>query len=383
MNQRQIAAILGILVGVGTGSSILNRYCTGGYKIVVEGQTIGYVDDDSNFENALSSVNNALASEFGDEYTINPDVEITGTIINKSMLTTTDELHNNIATLSDYMTDGYILVANGREICNLKTKKEALDIIDDIIDKFRIDGGVSTIREKVEIKEKKVSASTIMDFDEAFSYIIDNSLLNVKSTIATVYYSTKDFEVIEQTDDTLIKGAKKVMNEGEVGEYRVSATIEYNNGVLAGKSILSQEVISQPVAQIVRVGTKEVPNSGTGSFIMPTSGRLSSGYGSRWGRTHKGIDLAAPIGTPIVASDTGVVIHSQSSGSYGKVVKIDHNNGFVTVYAHCDELLVSEGEIVSKGQLIARVGNTGNSTGPHCHFEIQLNGTAQNPFDHI
>ena len=92
---------------------------------------------------------------------------------------------------------------------------------------------------------------------------------------------------------------------------------------------------------------------------------------------------SASVGTPIYASDTGVVICAEYKGSYGNLVKIDHKNGYVTYYAHCSEILVSNGQAVTQGQLIARVGNTGNSTGPHCHFEIQYQGKPQNPYNFI
>ena len=110
------------------------------------------------------------------------------------------------------------------------------------------------------------------------------------------------------------------------------------------------------------------------------SPNISSGYGSRWGRTHKGLDYAHPTGTNIYASAGGTVTFSGwNSGGYGYLVIISHGNGVQTYYAHCSKLLCSVGQTVSQGQLIAKVGNTGRSTGPHLHFEIRVNGVAYNP----
>lgn len=101
---------------------------------------------------------------------------------------------------------------------------------------------------------------------------------------------------------------------------------------------------------------------------------------SRWAsRYHRGADIAAEYGATIIAADNGVVevaadVRGTALWSYGKMVKIDHGNGFATLYAHCSELLVEPGDYVVKGQPIARVGSTGYSTGNHCHFEIQING---------
>jgi murein DD-endopeptidase MepM/ murein hydrolase activator NlpD len=94
---------------------------------------------------------------------------------------------------------------------------------------------------------------------------------------------------------------------------------------------------------------------------------------------HEGVDFAAETGTPINAAASGKVIYADFHPAYGKSVEIDHGNGLVTRYAHGSELLVKEGDLVVRGQRISRVGSTGRSTGPHLHFEVRLNGVAQNP----
>jgi murein DD-endopeptidase MepM/ murein hydrolase activator NlpD len=116
-------------------------------------------------------------------------------------------------------------------------------------------------------------------------------------------------------------------------------------------------------------------------YIWPSKGVLTSGYGWRWGRMHKGIDIAAPIGTPIVAAAPGEVIFSGwNSGGYGNLVKIKHDDGSLTLYAHNNRLLVRSGQYVDQGQQIAEMGSTGRSTGPHLHFEIHPSGNgAVNP----
>ncbi len=112
-------------------------------------------------------------------------------------------------------------------------------------------------------------------------------------------------------------------------------------------------------------------------FIWPTSGVVTSGYGPRWGRIHQGIDIAGPVGTPIVAAAAGRVVFSGwNDGGYGYMVDILHPDGTITRYAHNSALYVRAGEEVSQGQLIAAMGSTGYSTGPHLHFEIRPNGGA-------
>ena len=119
--------------------------------------------------------------------------------------------------------------------------------------------------------------------------------------------------------------------------------------------------------------------------IWPTSGDVTSRFGWRsspWGGGgdyHPGIDIANSVGTPIVATADGEVVQSEWYGGYGNMVQINHGNGIATIYGHNSQLLVHTGQVVKKGQVIAYLGNTGASTGPHCHYEIRVNGTAVNP----
>jgi murein DD-endopeptidase MepM/ murein hydrolase activator NlpD len=115
--------------------------------------------------------------------------------------------------------------------------------------------------------------------------------------------------------------------------------------------------------------------NGVQKFIWPANGVFTSGYGWRWGRMHRGIDIAAPVGTPVVASAAGVVISAGwHSGGFGNLVEIRHPDGTVTRYAHNNTVLTRIGAVVEQGELIAHMGSTGRSTGPHTHFEIRPGG---------
>lgn len=122
-------------------------------------------------------------------------------------------------------------------------------------------------------------------------------------------------------------------------------------------------------------------NQQMNGFSWPARGTLTSGYGRRWGRMHRGIDIAAPTGTPIFASAPGVVVYARwNSGGYGNLVQIRHVDGSLTRYAHNSRIFVQEGQVVEQGQHIAAMGSTGRSTGPHLHFEIHPEGRgAVNP----
>ncbi len=119
-------------------------------------------------------------------------------------------------------------------------------------------------------------------------------------------------------------------------------------------------------------------------LIYPVRGTLTSGFGPRWGRMHRGIDLAAPTGTPIYAAQSGTVLSAGwNSGGYGNAVIVDHGGGFATLYAHQSRIVASSGQSVDRGELIGYVGSTGNSTGPHLHFETRVNGVAYNPLSYL
>lgn len=112
-------------------------------------------------------------------------------------------------------------------------------------------------------------------------------------------------------------------------------------------------------------------------FVMPTKGMFTSGFGFRWGALHAGIDLAAPIGTPIYAASDGVVVDAGPTAGYGAWVKLRHSDGTVTLYGHVNTWDVQIGQRVFAGDQIATVGNRGFSTGPHCHFEVMPDGKSR------
>ena len=145
----------------------------------------------------------------------------------------------------------------------------------------------------------------------------------------------------------------------------------------------SGEILEQ--VEIIEENTIIIEEDKKLEFERPiTKYTITSRYGMRRGKLHKGIDLAAPKGTNIYAAEEGVVkFAGWNSTGYGYLVIVEHKDNYETYYAHCSKLLVKVGDNVNKGDLIAKVGSTGNSTGPHVHFEIRLNGEPLNPYEYI
>ena len=185
-------------------------------------------------------------------------------------------------------------------------------------------------------------------------------------------------------------------NSGEAENSKLDPALTPPSTILAAAPLgsssyepLVQSLVGQTVSPALPFLTADpyLPTEGRSSsgFIWPAQGVFTSGYGWRWGRMHKGIDIAAPVGTPIVAAASGVVISAGwNSGGYGNLVEIRHDDGSVTLYAHNDRILVRAGQYVQQGDQVSEMGSTGYSTGPHLHFEIHPSGNgAVNPMAYL
>jgi murein DD-endopeptidase MepM/ murein hydrolase activator NlpD len=150
-------------------------------------------------------------------------------------------------------------------------------------------------------------------------------------------------------------------------------------------SLLAQ---SAALAERIRGAQDDSGSTGSGQpsaagFIWPCDGVVVSGFGMRWGRMHEGIDIGCAYGTPNRAAAAGTVIYAGWLGGYGNLVVVDHGNGLSTAYAHASSIIVSVGQSVSQGQTVSLVGSTGNSSGPHLHFEVRVNGVAVDPLPYL
>ncbi len=137
-------------------------------------------------------------------------------------------------------------------------------------------------------------------------------------------------------------------------------------------------------AALAAQGQIAVPRSvSAGGWTWPTSGTVTSGFGYRWGRLHAGIDIGASSGTAIHAAKGGVVSYAGTMGGYGNIIVVDHGGGMTTRYAHQSQLGAGVGQTVNAGDRIGSVGSTGNSTGPHLHFEVRINDQPQDPMGYL
>ena len=214
--------------------------------------------------------------------------------------------------------------------------------------------------------------------------------LTVMVTERQNYVTDVDYDVTYVDDSSMYQGDTRVIEKGAYGTADVVADVVYVNGIETEREIISEVMLTEPRAETRARGTKERPSwLPTGSFRWPASGRITSGFGHRntgirgASTNHMGIDIACSYGSPIYAADGGTVIYTGYKGAMGYTVIIDHGNGFVTYYEHCSSFTCSAGQHVYKGQQIARVGSTGVSSGAHCHFGVQRNGSYVNPMNYL
>jgi murein DD-endopeptidase MepM/ murein hydrolase activator NlpD len=222
----------------------------------------------------------------------------------------------------------------------------------------------------------KIGQEINITVPQPFIEVIVDKEINQKEEIAFTN------EVVE--DSSMPKGETKVKQQGQNGSRSVTYMISEQNGVTVKKDKSNEQILQQPVNHIVIKGTKAMPSRGEGSFAWPTvGGYVSSQMGYRWGKMHKGIDIARPSDRTIKAADNGVVVSAGWDGGYGNKIVIDHQNGYRTLYGHMASLNVKVGQIVSQGSSIGVMGATGDATGVHLHFEVYKNGGLVNPLSYL
>ena len=248
----------------------------------------------------------------------------------------------------------------------------------DVLSTIANNNGMTTA-ELIEINEG-FTEETVLQLGEELNVTVTKPFVELE-----VHYESKKkekiaYEKVTKKDETLYKGDNKVIQKGSNGEKIVTELIRKKNGQVIGQSIEDEQILVEPKDEVTEVGTKVMASRGTGSFVWPASGGyISSPMGTRWGRMHRGIDIARPSSLSIFAADSGVVVATGNDGSYGNKIVIDHKNGYRTLYAHLSSINVSVGQTVPSGTTIGVMGSTGRSTGVHLHFEVTKDGTLLDP----
>lgn len=233
-----------------------------------------------------------------------------------------------------------------------------------------------------------------LDLGQVLNLTCPTPLINVRVTVEKKVTESIDFPVEVKETDERLRGFRKVEQQGKPGSREVIYQIVRQNELTMEENILAEQIIQEPVKQVVLQGTgvllasrgssgSSVTAGGSGRLAWPLRGSITSRYGSRSGGFHTGMDINGNTGDSIRAAEDGKVTEAGWGGGYGKMVVIDHGGGVLTRYAHCSSLNVKVGDRVTQGEVIARVGSTGRSTGSHLHFEVITGGKTVNPAKHL
>lgn len=415
------------------------------YEYAYNGRTLGVVEKQEDVLKIVGIVSEQLSKEHNAEISIDKEQDITFkrvSALNKD-IDDTEEVLKRLTYMKNMNAKAYGIYVNDIRVAIVDSKKTAKNILENIKGNFKaasdsIDYKKTSFKENVKIKQIDTKLGRIQNEDTVMQKLMTGAIsqqvhtvvagdtlsgiaktygmsmsdlreanptinpqrlsigqeivltkpapmVTIQTIEVATYLEPIPYETEYKDSTSLYKGESRTQEKGTNGERSVTAKITRENGVQVASTVLSSETISEPTKEVIIRGTKELPPlQGTGNLKYPVSGyRLTSKFGPRWGRMHYGLDLACPIGTRIGAADGGTVIFSGYSGSYGYVVKINHGGGLVTIYAHCSKLLVKKGDKVYQGQHIANVGNTGRSTGPHVHFQVEKNGVPKNPLNYL
>ena len=437
-------AFIGTGCVIAAAIMLISTY-TVGTTVSYDGEVIGTVASAAEAEHARSNLEQVTTRTLGETFTIDESmIQYSSGLLKRQDLVDEASFEADLSEEIGLVTSAYCLYVDGEFIGATPYEGALEELLEQLQKASTTEDTIScSFAEDVEIKQEYVASEKIMNLGylaetlystktaevtyevkkgDTWSEIAEEHGLTSKELLAlnpgyninrlqigevltlsasvpyltmTVvqqerYVDEVNYEIEYTNSADMYQGDYKITSPGQYGAADVVASVTYVNGTETERTILSSVTLREPVTEQRVQGTKERPTwHPTGNFRWPTSGRITSYFGGRkspggiGSTNHKGIDIAGRYGTPIYAADGGTVTYSGWMGGYGYTIRIDHGNGKVTYYAHNSSLTASVGQHVHKGQQIAKMGSTGNSTGNHCHFEVRVNGVAKNPLNYL
>ena len=373
---KQVVKMTGFAVGIIVCSVILGCFFTSAYEVYMDGEKVAVVEEKADFQQGLSKANAQITALAGKGFEINKTPKFVFTVIARNRISDDDKIIDAVMSRSNIISKACVIKVDGYDIATAKNEEEALNLVN----KAAMSYGSESIKvlNSVETENRYVLISRFTNDDLAVKLL--KNVLTVQTEKTAVYQADLMHGTVTNPSEDMYVNEEKLLAQGQTGVMKVTAKVTEINGAVAGTEVLSTEVIKEPVDEVIMVGTTALPTVGTGKFIQPYFGTITSRFGARWGRTHTGTDIRGTLGDPIKAADTGIVITAEyQDNGYGNIIIIDHQNGVQTWYAHLDSIGVKAGDAVEKGAVIGRLGSTGYSTGPHLHFEVRENGTPVDP----
>ena len=431
------------VLAVGIGVWAFNGTYVRAYDMEINGESVGVVSSPDEKDAMVDSLETRVSSVLGEEYSYDGEIVLNPVYATPEEFIDTAEVEESLFADAGAYMEAYAISVDGVELGYAPDKDELYRMLDEIAQPYIPESDAISYEfvEDVQVYPVRLPANSQFDVQaiwdilsaleveedvyvvqkgdtfNAIAYSLDMwpnelSILNPDIMVDKLWIGQE--LVIQQavpflsvrvvTDETyeevvpspveyietadLYVGDTKVKEQGEDGLDLVNAHVTYINGTEVEREVITTQSLKDPTTTYSYTGTSPRPvTASNGYYIWPVRGKITSYFGGRnlWGYYdfHLGLDIACPTGTSIKAADGGTVITAGWSGSYGYLVAIRHDNGTVTYYAHNSSILVSVGQKVYQGQIIAKAGMTGNASGPHCHFEVRINGTSVNPLNYL
>ena len=375
-----------------------------------DGQPLGYIRDESVYDDAAAMAAGRVINE-GNAFQVECAPRLTLAVVSSSELLDQNALCDKILqSSSEEIERASGLYIDNRFEGAVSSRAGLEALLESVMAPYRSDDATERVEfvQKVEIIDGLYPTVSVVELDQVSAYLgtsvtatadtQSHSPLTVKVTRTITYEETVDYTTETVEDEGQYLGYRAQRNAGEEGIDTITADVTYIGGEEQSRRILSVERTREPVNEVIVVGAMKYDDSveygdgkATGRFIWPVPGYhgIYGDYGPRGSGWHDGVDISGSAihGKPIIAADGGTVIVANATDEWGAgwgyYVLIDHGNGYQTRYAHCSAVNVTVGQKVAQGQLIGLVGNTGDSYGAHCHFEILVNGVSQNPLNFV
>ena len=408
-------------------------------NVVIDGEVVGNTLTQEATEQLVEEMNNTIIDESDYDLVLESVIEYIPSKVKKEAFSNNEALQGSIKEALDYKAVGHVLMIDGESFATFASGADADKFLEAVKNQFLQNDEVivsAELVEEIKTTSKEVEVQDIVTYDDAWAMFVEGKdelltykiapgdttwdiaskfdmyvsdiaaanpeidiellqigqVINLNIPMAYINVRTVTNEKVEEaiankviyekTSDMYV-GESKLKKEGAYGKKVVEIERTSINGVLEDQVVLDEEVLEEPVATVILSGSKWREVASSGELIKPTSGTLTSRFGTRWGRMHEGIDIGTSIGTRVKAADNGIVTKVGYISGYGKTVILDHGNGRTTLYGHLNGYNVQVGQSVKKGALIAYTGATGSVTGPCLHFEVRENGVPRDPLKYI
>lgn len=344
-----------------------------GYKMYIEGEQVAVLHTQEEGQQVIDKIVTSYQPEVS-----SGELEITEVRVAEAVEYVETEVGINSFTEQEIFEN---FLMNGEEVQKTYTVKKN-DTLSQIAERFSL-----STTELRDANPRHNESNAYLQIGEVLNLNVVEKPLHVIAEGKLVREESIPFKTSYVSDSTLWRGQYKTIKAGESGSKEVEYSVTFENGQELDRIEVAEVITSDPTTKQVASGTKYIMASrgdgGSGEVAWPLRGRITSPYGWRSSGFHDGLDIAGNTGDPIYAAETGVVTFAAWGGGYGYLIKMDHGDGLETRYAHLSRFKVSYAQEVKRGDLIGLVGNTGNSTGPHLHFEVRINGVTKNPINYL